>query len=41
LLKAQTEVKAKGYELVDMRGTPYEPVQALTFVRNPETGRLG
>jgi len=41
LLKAEPEVKAKGYEIVDMRGTSYEPVQALTFVRNPETGRLG
>lgn len=41
LLKAEPEVKAKGYEIVDMRGTPYEPVEALTFVRNPETGRLG
>ena len=41
LLKAEPEVKAKGYEIVDMRDTPYEPVQALTFVRNPETGRLG
>jgi glucosamine-6-phosphate deaminase len=41
LLKAESEVKARGYEIVDMRGAPYEPVHALSFVRNPETGRLG
>lgn len=41
LLKVECEVKAKGYEMVDMRSIPYEPVAALTFVRNPETGRMG
>lgn len=41
LLKAEPEVKAKGYEMVDMRSIPYGPVEALTFVRNPETGRMG
>jgi glucosamine-6-phosphate deaminase len=41
LLKAESKAKAKGYEIIDMRGTPYKAVQALTFVRNPETGRLG
>lgn len=41
LLEAESSVKAKGYDMVDMRGTPYEPVQALTFARNSQTGRLG
>lgn len=41
LLEAQPEVRAKGYEIVDARDTPYETVRSLNFVRNPETGRLG
>ena len=41
VLKRSTEVKAKGYEIIDMRKAPFEKVQNLTFVRNPETGRLG
>lgn len=40
VLKRATEVRAKGYEIIDMRSAPYERVQSLTFVRNPETGRL-
>lgn len=41
LLKRSTEVKAKGYEIIDIRKSPYEKVQNLAFFRNPETGRLG
>ena len=41
VLKRSTEVKARGYEIIDMRPTPFEKVQNLTFVRDPETGRLG
>lgn len=41
LLKARHEVDRKGFEIIDMRGMPYEPVHNLSFVRNPETGRLG
>ncbi len=41
VLKRSAEVKAKGYEIIDMRSTPFVKVQDLTFVRDPETGRLG
>lgn len=41
VLKRSAEVKAKGYEIVDMRSTPFEKVENLTFVRNPDTGRMG
>lgn len=41
LLRHLAEVKARGYEVVDMRGAPYEKVQNLAFSRHPETGRLG
>lgn len=41
LLKHSAEVKAKGYEIIDRRGEPYETVQSLVFVRDPKTGRMG
>ncbi|MGV8074961.1 MAG: 6-phosphogluconolactonase [Syntrophobacteraceae bacterium] len=41
ILKRSAEVTAKGYEIIDMRSTPFEKVQNLAFVRNPQTGRLG
>ena len=41
VLKRSTDVRAKGYEIIDMRTAPFEKVHSLIFVRNPETGRLG
>ncbi len=41
LLEAESEVRAKGWKIVDMRQTPYKPVHSLAFVRDPHTGRLG
>lgn len=41
VMKRSAEVKAKGYEIIDVRPMPFEKVQNLSFVRNPETGRLG
>ncbi|MCE5335422.1 MAG: hypothetical protein LLG06_12635 [Desulfobacteraceae bacterium] len=40
LLAAESKVKAKGYELIDMRSDPFVSVASLSFARNPETGRL-
>ncbi len=41
LLQRSAEVRAKGYEIIDMRTAPFERVQGLVFVRDPESGRLG
>ena len=41
VLAQQDAVKARGYNIVDMRGKPYEKVSALAFTRNPETNLMG
>lgn len=40
LLKARHEVDRKDFEIIDMRGMPYEPVHNLSFVRIPKQGGL-
>jgi glucosamine-6-phosphate deaminase len=41
VLARQHDVKRRGYEIIDMRSTPYEKVAALTFTRNPTTNLMG
>ncbi len=41
ILKNAAEVKARGYEIIDVRTTAFVKVESLTFVRNPKTGRMG
>jgi glucosamine-6-phosphate deaminase len=41
VLARQNDVKRRGYEIIDMRSTPYEKVAALTFSRNPDTNLMG
>lgn len=40
LLARREEVAARGIEVVDHRGEPYEPVASLMFSRSPGTGTL-
>ena len=37
----QAEVTAKGCEIIDVRGKPYEKVENLAFTRNPDTDLMG
>ena len=41
VLARQKDIKARGYELIDMRGKPYEKVESLLFARNPVTNLMG
>jgi len=41
ILLKEDEVKAKGYEIIDMRGEGYETVATLAFTRNPDTDQMG
>ena len=41
VLAKQSEIKAKGYELIDLRGKPYEKVEKIAFMRNPDTNLMG
>jgi glucosamine-6-phosphate deaminase len=41
VLSHEAEVRAKGCEIVDRRGESCEPVQALAFTRNADTGLMG
>ncbi|HCF59926.1 MAG TPA: 6-phosphogluconolactonase [Myxococcales bacterium] len=40
LLSRRSEVEARGCELIDLRGQPYERVADLAFTRDPSTGRM-
>lgn len=40
LLARRTEVEARGYEIIDLRGEPCGRVADLTFARDPQSGRL-
>jgi len=41
VLAKQSAINAKGYEIIDMRGNPYEKVEQLAFTRNSDTGLMG
>lgn len=41
VLAKQSDIKAKGYEIIDVRGNSYEKVEKITFVRNPDTNLMG
>ena len=41
VLEQRSAVEAKGCEIIDVRGRPYEPVESLTFFRDPDSGLLG
>jgi glucosamine-6-phosphate deaminase len=41
VLAKQSEIKAKGYEIIDLRGKPYEKVEKIAFMRNPDTNLMG
>jgi glucosamine-6-phosphate deaminase len=41
VLARQRDIRARGYEVIDMRGKPYEKVESLVFARNPITNRIG
>lgn len=41
VLENEAAVRAKGSEIVDRRGEPYQPVETLTFARDPDTGLMG
>lgn len=40
VLAQQQEVRARGYEIIDLRGERYERVAALAFTRDPSTGHM-
>lgn len=41
VLAKQIDIKAKGYEIIDLRGKRYEKVDKLAFTRNPDTNLMG
>ena len=41
VLAQESEVKRKGYAVIDMRSMPYEKVADLAFTRNPLTNLMG
>ena len=41
VLAKQIDIKAKGYEIIDLRGKLYEKVDKLAFTRNPDTNLMG
>ena len=41
VLAKQIDIKAKGCEIIDMRGKSYEKVDKLAFTRNPDTNLMG
>jgi len=41
VLQKKDLVLARGYDIVDMRGKPYEKVASLAFARNAETNLMG
>jgi len=41
VLAKQSAINAKGYEIIDMRGNPYEKVEQLAFTRNPDINLMG
>jgi glucosamine-6-phosphate deaminase len=41
ILAKEDEVKAKGYEIIDMCGEAYDKVETISFTRNPDTDLMG
>lgn len=41
VLAQESEIKRKGYAMIDMRSLPYEKVADLAFTRNPLTNLMG
>jgi glucosamine-6-phosphate deaminase len=41
ILAKEDEVKAKGYEIIDMRTGAYDKVETISFTRNPDTDLMG
>ncbi|MBM4310685.1 MAG: 6-phosphogluconolactonase [Deltaproteobacteria bacterium] len=40
VLAQKQAVTARGYEIIDLRGRPYEKIEMLAFTRNPATGHM-
>lgn len=41
ILANQSDLEAKGYEILDLRDKPYEKLEKIAFVRNPDTSLVG